>query len=220
MSLRLVAHKNEAYERFISPLSNDGHSSSYGHRDDFDFSTFTGRLVEFSGWQSTARLTAAFGIVIEAQKKNEPVAWVSLRDSSFFPPDAAASGVDLDRLVVARLPNAPAAGRAVDHLLRSNGFGLVVLDLPVEKRNEDRIPLPLLTRLLGLAQKHESALLVLTEKPADQPSLSSLVSLRANAARVRHDDTFDLELRVLKDKRRGPGNRISPGKCSGPAGLR
>src|SRR5262245_32467527 len=93
MALRLVANKfsNEAYERFISPLPRD----SYGHRDDFDLSTFTGRLVEFSGWQSSARLTAAIGLVIEAQKKNEPVAWVTLQDSSFFPPDVAASGVDL-----------------------------------------------------------------------------------------------------------------------------
>jgi len=212
MALSLV--HNEAFERFISKVP----TIEFGRG--FDLASFTGRLVEFSGWQSSARLTAAFGFVVEAQKKNEPVAWITLKDSSFYPPDAAASGVDLDRLVVVRLPNVPSQGRAADHLLRSGGFGLVVLDLPVEKRNEDRIPMPLLTRLLGLAQKHESALIILTEKPADQPSLSSLVSLRANAARVRHDDVFDLELRVLKDKRRGPGDSVPSEKCHGPAGLR
>lgn len=211
MALRLA---NEAFERFSSPAPFVPLGSG------FDLASFTGRLVEFSGWQGSARLTAAFGIVIEAQKKNEPVAWITLKSSSFYPPDAAASGVDLDRLVVVRVSAAPLAGRAADHLLRSAGFGLVVIDLPIEKRNEDRLPMPLLTRLLGLAQKNECALLVLTEKPIDQPSLSSLVSLRANAARVRHDDYFDLELRVLKDKRRGPGDHVPLEKCHGPAGVR
>lgn len=213
MALRL-ANTNEAYERFASsaPAVHFGNG--------FDLESFTGRLVEFSGWQGSARLTAAFGIVLEAQKKNEPVAWITLTDSSFFPPDVAAGGIDLDRLVVVRVPGASAAGRAADHLLRSNGFGLIVLDLPIEKKQEDRIPMPLLTRLLGLAQKHECALLVLTEKPAEQPSLSSLVSLRANATRLRRGDAFDLELRVLKDKRRGPGGHVPLEECCGPAGLR
>ena len=211
MALRLA---NMDFERFTSPAPLVEIGSG------FDLASFTGRLVEFSGWGNSARLTAAFGIVIEAQKKNEPVAWITLKDSSFFPPDAAAGGVDLDRLVVVRVSEPRSAGRAADHLLRSGGFGLVVIDLPVEKRAEDRIAMPLLTRLLGLAQKHESALLVLTEKSADHPSLSSLVSLRATAARVRRNDLFDLQIRILKDKRRGPGSDVPVETCRGPAGVR
>jgi recombination protein RecA len=215
MALRLVANElhNEAYERFTSSLP-----AEYGQG--FDLASFTGRLVEFSGWQSSARLTAAFGVVLQAQKKNEHVAWVTLKESSFFPPDVAAYGIDLDGLVVVRLADAPSAGRAADHLLRSNSFGLVVIDLPQEKRQEDRIPLPLLTRLLGLAQKHRIALLLLTEKPAGQSSLSSLVSLRAQVSRVRIDDAFALQTSILKDKRRGPGMDVPREICRGPAGLR
>jgi recombination protein RecA len=171
----------------------------------------SGRIVEISG---NAPLTAAFGLVLEAQRSGETAAWITSRDSSFFPPDAADSGIDLESLPVVRVPDARAAGRAADQLVRSGGFGLVVIDLA---READRLAAPLLTRLLGLAQKHETAAVVLTQKPASVASLSSLVSLRAEAQR---DARGVVEIRVLKDKRRGPGGEPVREVCRGPAGLR
>jgi hypothetical protein len=38
--------------------------------------------------------------------------------------------------------------------------------------------MPLQTRLLGLAARHHTALIFLTQKSPDSPSLSSLISLR------------------------------------------
>ena len=175
----------------------------------------SGRIVEVSGWGASAALTVAFGLVLEAQSNGETAAWITLRDSSFFPPDAAESGVDLESLAVVRVPDTRAAGRAADQLVRSGGFGLIVLDLAQEGR--DRLAAPILTRLLGLAQKHDTAAVVLTQKPPQASSLSSLVSLRVEAHR---DDHGQVEIRVLKDKRRGPDGRHHREVCRGPAGLR
>jgi recombination protein RecA len=172
-----------------------------------------GRLVELSGWKSSAVLTAAFGLVLEAQRRGEPTAWVTLRKSSFFPPDAAEGGVDLAALAVVRVADPPAAARTADQLVRSGGLGLVVVDLGPDPY--PRVPVPLQSRLAGLAQKHAAAVVVLTEKPADAASLGSLVSLRAEA---RRSDRHTCLVRVLKDKRLGPG-RSHQEACRGPAGL-
>jgi recombination protein RecA len=185
-----------------------------------------GRLVELSGDVASCVLTLAMGLILDAQAAREPVAWVGSDESSFYPPDAAESGVDLAALVVVRLAlaqNAPAPSKrptalavAAERLLRSGAFGLVVIDLG----KEPVLAQPLQTRLLGLAQRHQTALLCLTEKSEESGSLGSLVSLRAHA--VRHwlaRERFVCELRVGKDKRRGPvwSEREV---CRGPLGLR
>jgi recombination protein RecA len=171
----------------------------------FCLEELAGRLVELSGEGASAVLTLAVGLVLDAQAAREPVAWVSSDESSFYPPDLAESGVDLDALVVVRLSLAHKvhAGLAVaaERLLRSGAFGLCVLDLG----KDAVLSQPLQSRLLGLAQRHHAALLCLTEKAEDTPSLGSLVSLRAQAVRTwLARDRFACELRVRKDKRRGP----------------
>jgi hypothetical protein len=88
-----------------------------------------GRFAEISGSEATAVLTLAFGLVRDAQGRGEPVAWATATESSFYPPDTAQLGVDLAALVVVRVPKADAIARAGEKLLRSGGFGLVVLDL-------------------------------------------------------------------------------------------
>jgi recombination protein RecA len=176
----------------------------------------SGRLAEISGSHSCASLTLVFRLVLEAQTGQEPVAWITRRESVFFPPDAAATGVDLGALAVVWAPGTRRAARAADHLLRSGAFGLVVLDVGVD----DRLAPPMQTRLAGLAHKHGSALVCITEKDGRRPSLGSLVSLRAEAVRTRPEagDRFRCEVRVLKDKRRGPG-WAHVEVCHGPDGL-
>jgi recombination protein RecA len=183
-----------------------------------------GRLVEISGSGATAPLTLAFGLVLQAQHQNEPVAWITRNDSLFYPPDAAEGGVDLDALTIIRVPDLPAsagqagaraAARAADQLIRSGAFGLVVLDLGVKPD----LPTPLQTRLTGLANKHQTALLCLTVKEDEAPSLGPLVSLRVAAWRKRlADGRFACGLTVLKDKRRGQTWRHME-VCCGPVGL-
>ena len=178
-------------------------------------SAFSGRFGELSGDQAGAPLTLVFRLVREAQKQAEPVAWVGRWESTFFPPDVAEAGVDLAALPVVRAPDTLAAARAADLLLRSGAFGLLVLDVGPGAS----LPLPAQTRLVGLAKQYETALVCLTEKANDRPSLGSLVSLRAHTARTRQErDRFQCEVRVIKDKRRGPGWKHAE-VCHGPDGL-
>jgi len=164
-----------------------------------------GRLVELSARGATATLTAAIDLVIEAQQAAEPVAWVTLGNATLYPPDAAASGVDLAALAVVRVQGTTAAARAAERLLRSGGFGLIVLDLGGVGAVE--VPIAHQGRLITLAQAHDAAVVCITEKPHEAPSIGSLVSLRAEALRLHAPEPGDyhVTLRVLKDKRRGPG---------------
>src|SRR5688572_30810068 len=62
------------------------------------------RVIELSGHVMSARTTAAVALVIQAQARGEPVAWIQPEGGSLFPPDLAASGVDLDALIVVHVP--------------------------------------------------------------------------------------------------------------------
>ncbi len=194
----------------------------------FCMAELAGRFVELSGEGASSVLTLAVGLLLEAQGRGEPVAWVSSAESLFYPPDLEESGVDLAALVVVRVVVRIASvctrstvslsrlAIAAERLLRSGAFGLVVLDLG----KDAALSQALQTRLLGLAQRHQSVLLCLTEKTEEAPSLGSLVSLRAQALRKWvAADRFSCELRVLKDKRRGPTWSQSE-VCRGPMGLR
>ncbi len=182
----------------------------------WSLATFAGRFTEISGDLAGAPLTLTFRLVLEAQRRGEPVAWIGRYRTPFFPPDVAEAGVDLAALPVVWALDSLAAARAADLLIRSGAFGLVVVDLGAGAR----LPVAAQTRLAGLAKHHEAALVFLTEKDDDRPSLGSLVSLRAHAARTGHEvELFRCEAHALKDKRRGPGWRHAE-VCRGPDGLR
>jgi recombination protein RecA len=174
----------------------------------------TGRLIEVSASTASASLTLSFDLVRDAQERGEPVGWVTSTESFFYPPDAAQGGTDLAALVVIRLPKLESIPRAGEKLLRSGGFGLVVLDLCSAD-----IPMPLQTRLTGLALHHHTALVCLTAKERKVFSLGSLVSLRVHAEKKRFSgNIFACALQVLKDKRRGPVWNHEE-LYAGPAGL-
>lgn len=175
----------------------------------------SGRLTEISGVGPVASLTAAFGLVLDAQMRGEPVAWITLPENAFYPPDAAESGIDLDALAVVCVPGAQEGARAAERLVRSGAFGLIVLDLG----RDARVPTALQGRLVSLAKRHDTALVCLTHKPRDATSLGSLVTLRAEVVREKRGDQFACTLEVLKDKSRGTGWSHSE-VVHGPAGLR
>jgi hypothetical protein len=197
-----------------------------------------GKLVELSGQADSARFTTAVSIVVQAQREGETVAWVQLKGGSLFPPDLDESGVDLDALVVVHI--APQAGiyaiaRAAELLLRSGGFGLVVLDFsrPVLQRvgsfgRRGLDPFQVETgleqvawqgRLLALAHEHHCRVVCLTDTPARSASLGPLVGLRIDSRRIREARScFLLEHRVLKDKV-GLGFEMMPEHRRAPWGL-
>lgn len=175
-----------------------------------------GRLVELSANNGGAVLTLAFALVWDAQQRVEPTAWVMEAGSSFYPPDAAANGIDLEALVVARVPDKQAISRAGERLARSGAFGLIVLDMGAEAN----IPPALQGRLMQQAQRHGTTILCVTEKSGKTPSLGSLISLRGQAQRQRKGSNhFVAKLTVTKDKRKGPGAMWREGS-HGPPGLR
>ena len=181
----------------------------------WSWSHLAGRLCELSSVPGAALLTAAFRLVLDAQLEGEPAAWITATPDTFFAPDAAESGVDLDALVVIRVPDARAAARSADRVLRSGGFGLVVMDLHADSR----IPVPLQVRLARQARDHHAALLCLTAKPREAPSLGPMVTLRGQTSCHRLAvDRFQCEIEILKDKRHGPGWRHTE-ICRGPDGL-
>lgn len=174
-----------------------------------------GRLVELSGSAPSAALTTAAALILEAQKRGEPAAWVAGLRSIFYPPDFAAVGIDLEALPVIRAADVKGSWRAADALLRSGGFGVVVLDLGTGTD----LPLAVQTRLAGLARHHRTALLCVTRKGSNVPSMGSLVSIRAEVEKRRADfDRFACEIRVVKDKRQRPGWGHRE-VCCGPDGL-
>ena len=119
----------------------------------------SGRFAELSSDGDTASISAAVSIILEAQRREEPAAWVAVGPSSFFPPDVAARGADLDSLPVIRVANTLSAARAADWLLRSGAFAVVVLDLGTDWE----MRLPVQARLTALAKKNRTALLCMSK---------------------------------------------------------
>jgi len=173
------------------------------------------QLSEFSGLGDTAGLTMAMRLILDAQQRGEIAAWITPADRCFYPVDVAESGVDLETLVVIRVPDTIAAARSADRLARSGAFGLLVLDL----HESATLPPAALARLAGLAQQHHTAIVFVTQKDETASSLGSLIALRGSTRRERvAPDVFRCSLRVVKDKRRGPWTFEE--LCRGPAGLR
>jgi recombination protein RecA len=182
---------------------------------EWSLETLSGRIVELSSDESSATLTAATSLVLQCQRRAEPAAWILGGTSSFYPPDVAASGVDLAALVVVRAESTVKAARAADHLLRSGGFALLILDI-VE---DPALRMNVQSRLSGLAHAHQSAVVCLTRKKTDAPSIGSLISLRGDTSVTRTGfDEFTWDVEIVKDKRRGPGWNHSS-LCRGVEGL-
>ena len=76
-----------------TPDSEEDHLWSFGGR--------AGQLVEVCGDQ--VGLTSAAHIVLDAQRRGEPGAWIAVGPSLVFPPDLADHGIDLDALPIVRV---------------------------------------------------------------------------------------------------------------------
>ena len=182
-----------------------------------------GRLCELGFDGRTQRLSFTSSLVREAQEQGQPTAWIHTGGGIFHAPDLAEGGIDLDAVPVIRAPHGIAAARAVDHLLRSGAFGLLVVDLGPHCD----LPPGMQSRLAGLARHHQSAVVFLTRaatsgRPGGRlatGSLGALVSLRAEGAmRADRSGYFRCSLSARRDKRHGPGWTREEVR-RGPAGL-
>jgi recombination protein RecA len=178
-----------------------------------------GRLTEIVRLASGAQLSLAVSCVFSAQLRGEPVAWLQHEGGSLFPPDLADNGVDLDALLVVHVPVATGLSglcKAAELLLRSGGFGLVVIDLVAGAGRRSVVvhdlQLQAQSRLLGLAREHDSAVLLLSDRAssaglsrvqgsAQGGSLGPLVGLCIEPHRERAGrGAFRIEPRARKDK--------------------
>lgn len=179
----------------------------------FALDELRGRLVELVGRPLGASVTLAFRLILEAQAAGEWAAWIGGTESSFFPPDAADVGVDLDALLVVRVRRAGDRARAADMLARSGACGLVVVDLD----GPSDVPIAVQARLLAAAQKHDGAVVFLSS--AERAPLGSLISLRGSTTIERlASGELVCELQADKDKRRAPGWRHVE-RCAPLSGL-
>ena len=175
-----------------------------------------GCLAELSGSSAAPVLTVAFRLVHQVQQHGEPVVWISSNENTFFPPDVADGGVDLSALPVIRLASLRQRLTAIEQLVCSGAFGLLVADLG------ECVDLPLATqtRLAEQALAQSTLVLCLTVKTDQQPSLGSLVTVRVQARRIRYGEgRFICQVHALKDKRYGPG-WVDEEWCCGPTGVR
>ena len=165
-----------------------------------------GCLAELSGTGASPSLTLAFDLVHQVQRQvDAALRCIGREERAVGPGDPRG-----------RLASRGQCLRAADQLARSGAFGLLVVDLG----GCLDLPLAAQTRLAGQALAHGTLVLCLTVKTEDEPSLGSLVSVRAHARRIRQGDgRFVCRVHVLKDKRRGPGWSDEVW-CRGPDGVR
>ena len=174
-----------------------------------------GRLCELAADPHGVHLTLACALIRSFQQAAEPAAWVTASRATFFPPDAAHCGVDLAALPVITVPGPEPVLGVAERLTRCGAFGLIVLELGAHLA----VPAAILGRLARLARRHDTALLCLTT-PEPEVTLGSLVALRGRGFRTatRHPGSFHCGIRVLKDRRRGPGRSLAV-TCHAPYGM-
>lgn len=156
-----------------------------------------GRISELTGGGAVSRTTLAISLVATAQSQGETCAWVqSVHSPNLFAPDLEQAGVDLEALPIVRVPALMREVlKASELLLRSGGFGVVVVDLSTASA---RVPMAALARLQGLAREHQARLVFLT--PAAEEALGSPVSVRVRPERSRASAGFLVEPNLLRDK--------------------
>lgn len=200
----------------------------------WSYKNLSGRLIELGGGNNAAPLTAAVGLVLDAQKKGETAVWITSRQSCFFPPDVADGGVDLDALVVIRLHGPSDTFAVADKLIRSSGFGLVVMDL--DGFVESSFSSSMWSRLANLARKHNTAVVLLKKSRQNKQGTLPCVSLSAitTAKRVSTEPQrprlfvpdghispciYKVTITTTKDKYHA-SNWSWEETCYGPDGLR
>jgi recombination protein RecA len=188
----------------------------------WNLEALAGAMAEISAPGPAAGVLAAVRLLLDAQERGEPAAWIVAGDSLPYAPDLSDAGIDLEALPFVRVTGTVAGARAAEHLLRSGAFGFVILDLTVlekARRSGTALHPAAQMRLAALCRRHQAGLLLLARKPEGAPPIASLASMRAQGT-VRRTafDRFTFQLQVLKDKRQGTGWSHEE-ICRGPDGL-
>jgi len=127
------------------------------------------RISEVVGAPSSGRTSVALSLLAHTTRDVGELVAVVDRADAFDPSSAEVAGVDLDRVLWARVDEVRAALRCVERLLETGGIPLVLLDLAApalesrrSSRDRDAISSSVWTRLARCAAQTRSALIVLT----------------------------------------------------------
>jgi len=178
------------------------------------FDSLVGILAEISEETPSGAVSFLAEIILEAQGRKEPVAWVAGTRSVFFPPDLSARGADLSSIAVVRAGGEADSLTAAEWLVRSEAMGLVVVDVEEPWNVSDAS----FGRVQKLAERSLCAVVFLTRKRPRDPSLGSRFSLRACVTR-RGGAPFLVDIHTVKDKRSNSGSRQSR-QYDGRPGMR
>jgi hypothetical protein len=173
----------------------------------------TGILAEVSEETACGAVSFVTEIVLEAQDRNEPVAWVAGVSSIWYPPDLSDRGVDLSAVAVIRASGEEESLTAAEWLVRSGALGLVIVDADGEWKASDAS----LGRIQKLAERSQCAVVFLTRKRPHEPSLGSRISLRGCIGRDGLQP-FHISITTVKDKRSNSSSRQNR-QYDGPSGM-
>lgn len=175
----------------------------------------SGRLIELQREAGTVSTSAALRLVHETQCNGEPAAWVTSGSTIFLAEDARAAGVDLDGLAVVRAPDADRALRTIERLVRSEGFGVVVLDLEQETTFSNAAA----ARISRLAQLANTAVIAIAPTKSSSP-FGAQASARVAVMRERtRNGRMRWRVDIRRDKRFG-ASELAEETLDAPAGLR
>jgi hypothetical protein len=177
------------------------------------FDDIVGMLAEVSEETSCGAISFVTEIILEAQDRNEPVAWVAGTGSTFYPPDLSDCGVDLAAVAVIRAGGEEESLTATEWLIRSGALGLVIVDADRGWKVRDVS----LGRVQKLAERSQCAVIFLTRKRPVEPSLGSCIALRGCVTRSGATP-FDIVIHTIRDKRSNSSYRLSR-QYHGPSGM-
>jgi hypothetical protein len=173
-----------------------------------------GEVSEIVGHQSVGRTEVLVSTLVSATARGELVALVDALDR-FDPPTAAATGLDLDRLLWVRgdgvRSSAEAVRRAVralDLIVRAGGFGVAALDVAgVPVRDLRALPRTTWMRLAHANEGRETVCLILSEAPVGRSARGVTLSLEASgcwagvSAQARRFAGFEVRARLAPNGR-------------------
>jgi protein ImuA len=145
-----------------------------------------GRLSEIAGAPSSGKTALALSLLAEQTRAGKLVAFVD-GSGQFYPPAAAAMGVDLERLLLVQPGQASTAHsggrrnhvapltRAAELIARSRAFSMVAIDVPGPLRI-DRVPA---RRLRTAAQATGTTIIALCRAPGSVEGASARIETRA-----------------------------------------
>ncbi len=157
-----------------------------------------GAICEIFGPECSGRTSIALSLLAQVTRQGSACAWIDVADA-LDPESAAASGVDLRRLLWVRCSENAAAKprkkiwsrldqalRAADLVLQAGGFGAIVFDMgAIAPEQALRVPLASWFRFRAAAERTQATFLLLSQISCAKSC--SAVQLKLDRLRTQHE---------------------------------